>query len=98
MTNNIFFDLQKRAFSSNFNKRNKAHLYFASLLYKAGWITLKCGKKIPDINHLNNWLEKNTKTKKSLILLSKNEIYFLSKQFEEKVIKQKYIKEILKLK
>jgi hypothetical protein len=79
----------------NINYKNKKHIYFIVLLFKAGWVTMFRGKKIADIDALNYWLETKNDFKRPLILLKRKELIKTLLKFEKEVVREKFIKELI---
>ena len=68
---------------------------FCSKLKKIKWVhKSKKGKIKPDFNSLNNWLIK--KYNKSLILLDEVELKTALGDFEKEVVREYFIKQILR--
>ena len=87
--------LYKTELSFCHNSRNKMHMLFCSKLKKIKWVNKsKRGKVKPDFNSLNNWLIK--KYNKSLILLNEVELKTALGDFEKEVVREYFIKQILR--
>lgn len=89
-------NLYRKELSFNHNPKNKYHCAFYNKLKKAKWIHISKGGNITaDFNALNVWLIR--KYNKSLILLKEDELKKSLNDFEKEIVREKFIKEILKL-